>query len=310
MLKKLIQLANDLDQKGLTKEADLIDRLLQKVAVPNILFYPEDDGLLEWQSWMKKLITPIAVFSFDSEKLSAKDIGTFRKSFGQDDDADFEKGDYDIAVQPFSMFSGAKETNIIDIDEFSSRFPDFSKKLKEKLSSLNLNAKDIVVFLYNKKQIQVGQITFDRSPSYFMHDIFHFFEERNPEFAAKFIFKLKSFLYFALSFYKDSEDRSAASYSSASTAYSKFFSGLYSLETDAKADIFSLATKGELEKNLIVPDSVSFSGSVYVLREGGKQKIEEAFFELCPDIYGMISNAAEDPLEKYKGKVLLHDFIP
>jgi len=279
---------------------------LVKTAAPLDMFYPESKDLSNWQDWMSNLVTPIVIFSFDSSELKASDINKMRKVFGHsDDEVEFEEGEYDVAVQPSSMFSNSKKVATANISDFISAFPEFGAKLK--LKSLDIN--DIVLMLYNKKPIQMGSVTFDRSPQYFVHDIFHFFEEFNQDFVAKFILSISDFLKFALSCYEDESGKSPEQ-NLFKKSYWKFFTGFYSLETDANADLFSIAAKGDFKKSFMIPDELSFNDKIYKLDPENKSEIINRFESLNGSINKMLKNSDNDPLKDYKGKVLLHDFVP
>ena len=69
MLKDLIKLANDLDKRGLRKEADYLDALMKRAELPSLA---SQDSINEFRAWMHS-----------AHPEEAKSFGV--EMFGQDD---------------------------------------------------------------------------------------------------------------------------------------------------------------------------------------------------------------------------------
>jgi hypothetical protein len=306
MNKKVEILIQGLQGLGLNREAKAIQNFLSKEAAPVVFYHSEEgDSKIEWEDWMKNIFTPIVVFSFNPDTLGEKGLSGLNKSFSREGE-DSDNSDYEMTTQRYSIFERSSRTG--DLHKLKEEFPKFKTGLEATLQRHNLKESEIIVMLYNKKPIQMGEVKFDRNAAYAVHDIFHFFEQSEPQIAAKFIFSLNNFISFALNLYKDSNEVSALENKLQNKATAKFFKGLYSLETDVKADLFSIAARGDLKNTLLVPDELQLDEKKYFINQEDKAKIENKFQEFVSEANEILHS--KDLFSRFKGKVILHDFIP
>jgi len=232
MIKELLSIANELDRRGLLKEASALDMLLKKAIPiegifelpPTTYRYEDEDGEElgepEWESgevvsdpvvsgyksedWygaLSHLGARVILIPFEAESLDYDDVEALSRVFGTDAHT------YEELKKETNSFSNYYETpsRIGSRDVLKSVFPSLWTKISKLLLEKGLSEDRAVYLLFNEDHPPPrGNFEPEKSPHYFSHDIGHIevdFNE-NPDMASD----LYSFLFDLSKFYKTEDD--------------------------------------------------------------------------------------------------------
>ena len=346
MIRELLNIANELDLRGLTKEADYLD-LLSKKAIPiegifelpstTHKFEDEDGEELEEEEWesgevvsdpvvsgykpdvwygaLSSLGASVILIPFETNALDYSEIHALSGIFGTHADT------YEDLKEEASSFSTEATSKVGDRDILKITFPSLWAEISKLLAKKGLSEDKVVYLLFNEDHPPPrGLFTPEKSPHYFSHDIGHIEADFGENY--EITNSVYSFLHDLSRFYKTEDeeneyilkDQLADDYDDdhfdqekVQHLLSSVFSTFSGEPSDEVFDVVSNAIAGNL--NPEIPDEIEYERDTYIFLEENKKEAEKLLKEFVDSYMQMMSDAdhVESPLRDWMGSVMLYD---
>lgn len=346
MIEELLRLANELDHRGLTREADYLDSLRKKAVPIEGIFelpstthrYEDEDGEEldeeEWESgevvsnpvvsgykpddWygaLSSLGASVILIPFETNALDYSEIHALSGIFGTHADT------YEDLKEEVSSFSSEAASKVGDRDVLKVTFPSLWAEISKLLAKKGLSEDKVVYLLFNEDHPPPrGLFAPEKSPHYLSHDIGHIEVDfgENPYLAES----VYDFLHDLSRFYKtedeenkyilkdqlvDEYDDEYPDREKIQKLISSVFSTFSGSPEDDVFDVISNAMAGNL--NPEIPDEIEYEGDTYIFLEENKKEAEKLLKEFVDNYMQMMSDTdyEESPLRDWMGSVMLYD---
>ena len=347
MIKELLNIANELDSRGLTKEADYLD-LLSKKAIPiegifelpstTHKFEDEDGEELEEEEWesgevvsdpvvsgykpdvwygaLSSLGASVILIPFETDALEESDIYALAGVFGVSAET------YEELKEETNSFSMEASSRVGDRDILKITFPSLWAEISKLLAEKGLPEEKVVYLLFNEDHPPPrGLFAPEKSPHYFSHDIGHIEVDFGENYDMA--YRVYGFLQELSKFYKTEDeeneyllkDQIADDYDDehfdqekVQKLISSVFSTFSGEPSDELFDVISNAMAGNL--NPEIPDEIWYEGDTYIFLEENKKAAEKLLEEFVESYMKIISDADPSgygPLMEWMGSVMLYD---